>query len=85
MVLKVWPSVEVSLHDLRVLRGFGWGGRSEGRTVCVFLKGALAAIALVGCGLGIGGAETRARCMPGLLLSSMAITTLLGVGSESKG
>lgn len=51
----------------------------------VFLKGALAAIALVGCGLGIGGAETRARCMPGLLLSSMAITTLLGVGSESKG
>ena len=49
-------------------------------------QGGLAAITLVGAGVGDEGTKSRTRCEPGLLLCSVAITTLWGgVGSQVAG
>ena len=50
----------------------------------IFPQSVLAAIILVGGGAGDGGVRNGARCEPGLILCSVAITTLLWVGMGSK-
>lgn len=62
LVLKVYPYVGMSLCNLHVPSGFGGRGGSEVNTVCVSPQGALAAIALVGDGAGVGGARATVRC-----------------------
>ena len=46
---------------------------------------ALAATALMGGTAGVGWARDRARCVPGLLPGSMAVSVLLGGGVEPEG
>ena len=53
--------------------------------ICIFPQGVLVATALVGGRPGVGGARARARCKPGLLLCSMTVTALLGVGLRAEG
>ena len=50
----------------------------------VFPQGVLAAITLVGGGAGDGADRDRARCELGLLLCSVATTTLRGAGVGPK-
>ena len=73
-----------SLCSLCVPSGFGGRARSEVSIGCAFPQGVLAAIMLVGGGAGYGGARARARCELGLLLYSVAITTLSVVGLGPK-
>ena len=49
-----------------------------------FSHGVVAALTMVGCGIGHGGSRPRARCKHGLLLCSEAHTTLLRTGSSPK-
>ena len=71
----------VSLNSLRVPNGFGGRAGSDVSMSHIFPQGVLSAITLVGGWAGDGGARTRANCDPGLLLCSVANTTLLGVES----
>lgn len=52
---------------------------------CVFPWGVLGATALVEVTAGIGGAEARARCKPGLLPCSVVVSALLGKRSGPEG
>ena len=64
----------------------GFGGRSEYELSMghVSLQGVLAAAALVGGRAGVAGARARVRCKQGLLLCSVAVTTLSGMGEGPK-
>ena len=50
----------------------------------IFPQGVLSAVTLVGGGAGDRGARARSKCEVGLSLCSVAVTTLLGVGSDPK-
>ena len=76
-VLKACPYVGALLYNLCVPSGFGGRARFDVHTSHVFPQGAVAAITLVGGGAG-------ARCDLGLLLCSVANTTLLGTGTGPK-
>lgn len=70
----------MSVYSLCVPIGFGRKARSKVNTGHVFSQGVLAAITLVEGGAGDAGGKARFRCELGLLLYSVAVTTLSGVG-----
>ena len=82
--LEGLSSVGAFLHSLHVPSSFDGRAGSDMSTSHIFPQGVLAASILVGGGAGEGGAEARARCEAGLLLCSVAITALLGAGSDPK-
>ena len=75
--------MQESLCTLCVLSGFDGRAGSEMSKGHIFPQGMLAAITLIGGGAGDGGARARARCDLGLLFS-VAVTALLGAGSDPK-
>ena len=80
--VKWCPCVGVSLCSLlHVPGGFSERASSEMSRGHIFPGGVLAAITLVGGRAGDGGARAKAKCELGLLLCSMAATTLLGAGA----
>lgn len=73
-----------SLYRFLVPSSFGWRARFDVDTSHVFPRGLLTAITLERGGVGAGGAGTGAGCEAGPPLCSMAITALLGAGSDAK-
>ena len=80
-VLKECPCEGAFLFSLRVPSGFGGRAGSAVSTSHVFPQGVLAAITLVGSRAGDAEARAGAKCKSGLLLCSVASTTLMGVGA----
>ena len=74
-----------SLYSLFVPSGFSGRGGSEVSMGSIFSWGVLAATDLVGGRDGAEGVRARAKFRQGLVVCSMAITTLLVVGSVYKG
>ena len=74
-VFKVCPYVGVSLYSLHVPNVFTGRAEFDVNTSQVFPQAVLAAITVVGCKAGAGGARAGARCEEGLLLCSVAIKT----------
>ena len=74
-----------SLFSLHVPSGSGGRARYEVSMGCIFPWGLLAVTARVGNRSGVEGARARTRCELGLLLCSMAITALSGVGLGPEG
>ena len=61
-----------------------WRAGSKVSMGHIFPQGVLAALTLVGDGAEDGDARARAMCDLGFLLSSVAVTTLSGLGLGSK-
>ena len=83
LVWKGCPCVRASLYSLCVPSAFSGRAVSDMNTTYI-PQGVLAAITLIGCGAGDGGAMAGAWCELGLLLCLGASTTLLGAGSIPK-
>ena len=85
VVLKRYSCVEPSLYSLYVLSGFSGRAGSDVGMIHIFPQGVPATTTLVWDGAGDGGARARARYELGLLLCSVACTTVLGVGPNLLG
>ena len=84
LVLKGCPCVGVPLCSMHVPTSFDGRAGSELSTSHIFLQCVLAVITLAWGEFGDGVARARARCELGLVLCSVAISTLFGVGLGTK-
>lgn len=84
LVLKGYPCVGVSLYSLCMPSVFGGKSGFELSMSDIFPQCVVAAIILVGGGIGDEGSRDRARCEPGLLFCSVANITLLRAGPGPK-
>ena len=85
-----YPSLEgvslcgnIPMPSVCVPSGFGGRAGSEVSMGHIFPWGVLAATTLLDDMAGDGGVRVRARCEPGLLLCSVAVTTLSAARAEA--
>ena len=83
-VMKGYPYVGASLYSLHVPSGLGGRAEFDVNKSQIFPWGLLAPTTLVGDGAGDRRPRARARCKVGLLLCSVATTTISGTGASPK-